>query len=104
MNSIFLIFYINFYFLKEKNQTVNIFYLDLLIHLHLKCTKINIRSFLLIFNATLLLRKDKIIQEENYFRKLRYVVIESRKQKCLSIPRGYAYLVVLQSLFYLKNF
>lgn len=72
------------YFLKEK------------IRLPFKlCNGINIRSFLLTINASLLLRKEKkIIQEQDCSRKL-----GSGKQKCPSIPWGYGYKVVLQSTF-----
>lgn len=48
MNSIFLIFQVKNIPLslsKEKKLDCNIFYPDLLIHLHLNCAKISIRSF-----------------------------------------------------------
>lgn len=50
----------HFYFIKEKNGTINIFDPDLLIYLYLKCVKRNFRSFFLTLHATHLLRKDKV--------------------------------------------
>ena len=49
INSIFLIFQVKkklpLSLSKEKKLDCNIFYPDLLTHLHLNCAKINIRSF-----------------------------------------------------------